>query len=106
MPDTLAFFSFSTPCDALVFALRFLPPSSISSAARDFFFAGAPASAFATSSSFSTLICASSVVKLRRKISDVSERGNRRNPRQNRTEQHILIFCDQRGIQVVVCNVL
>jgi hypothetical protein len=67
MPDTLAFFSFSTPCDAFVFALRFFPSSSISSPARDFFFfAGAFASASATSSSFSALICASSVVKLRR----------------------------------------
>lgn len=80
MPDIFAFFSFSTPCDPFAFALRFLPSSSTSSAARDFFFPDAPASAFATSSSFSALICASSVVKLRRnQIPNVSERGTRQN---------------------------
>jgi hypothetical protein len=64
MPDTLAFFSFSTPCDAFDFALRFLPSSSATSVVRRFF-AGAPASAVAASSSLSALMCASSGVKLR-----------------------------------------
>jgi hypothetical protein len=64
IPDTFAFFGFSTPCDAFDFALRFLPPSSTTSATRDFV-PGAPASAVATSSSFSALMYASRGVKLR-----------------------------------------
>ena len=64
MPDIFAFFSLSTPCDPFDFALRFLPPSSIASAARDFV-PGAPASAIALSSSFNALTYASRGMKLR-----------------------------------------
>jgi hypothetical protein len=50
------------------------------------------------------LICASSVVKLRRKNNTRCQRKSEQ-VEPVRTEQNILIFCDQRGIQVV-CNVL
>ena len=63
MPDILAFFSFSTPCEAFDFALRFFPSPSTTSVTRGFV-TGAPASAIAISSSFSALTCASSRVKL------------------------------------------
>jgi hypothetical protein len=72
MPDTLAFFNFSTPCDPFAFALRFLPSSSPSAARA--FFAGAPARALAASSSFSAWMCASSGVKLHSRMPDVSKR--------------------------------